>query len=183
MFVNHSVKCSLVHPQPIKPPPAAFIPFLGSSLSSPHQILATPNDVNNSEIIGVGNVHSNVFVEMGRPLYSFSFSLFSTVNGHRKLISTVKLVKTFDELERMHNLIVNELSPNSADFLPDFPTTRWLSYSTSLEVLKQRQSFLKDYFVKLVSCKSFLCCISAHKHLNVPSRLSEYLVKLGSQQE
>lgn len=180
MFVNQSVKCSLVHPQPLKPPPAAFIPFLACSLSSPHQT-AVSQGVNGSEIIDVGNVHSNVFIEMGRPQYSFSFSLFATNNGLRKLISTVKIVKTFDELECMHKLIVKDLSPALADTLPDFPTTRWLSYSLSLEVLKQRQSFLKDYFVNLISCKSFLCCVAAHKRLNVPSRLSEYLVKLGSQ--
>uniref|UniRef100_A0A7S4MHX2 PX domain-containing protein n=1 Tax=Vannella robusta TaxID=1487602 RepID=A0A7S4MHX2_9EUKA len=176
MFLNRSsVKSTLIHhPQPIKPPPVAFIPFLSSSLSSPRQTVSMDND---NENISVGNVCSNVFIELGRPLYSFSFSLFSISHGQRRLLSSHKIVKSFDELQTMHNAIVKDVG--SSDDLPNFPTTTWLSYSTRLEVLKQRQAFLKEYFVSLISCKAFLSCHKAHKHLNIPSRASEYLLQLG----
>mmetsp|Transcript_10330 Transcript_10330/g.16217 ORF Transcript_10330/g.16217 Transcript_10330/m.16217 type:complete len:181 (-) Transcript_10330:94-636(-) len=175
-FPRSPVKSSLIHhPQPIKPPPVAFIPFLSSSLSSPHQTVSMDSD---NENISIGNVHSNVFMEMGRPLYSFSFSVFSVSDGQRKLLSSHKIVKSFDELETMHDSIVNTV-PNGSEFIPTFPKTSWLSYSIRLEVLKQRQSFLKDYFIALVTCKQFLCCRKAHQYLNIPSRTSELLVGIG----
>mmetsp|Transcript_21992 Transcript_21992/g.37598 ORF Transcript_21992/g.37598 Transcript_21992/m.37598 type:complete len:177 (-) Transcript_21992:177-707(-) len=176
MFIRPRVKSSLIHPQPIKPPPVAFIPFLATSLSSPHQPASVDND---NEKIAIGNVDSNVFIEMGRPLYSFSFAIYTISEGRRHLVSQHKIVKSFDELQEIHNELIEELG--NCHTLPVFPTTKWLSFSVRLEVLKQRQSFLQEYFTKLLSCKEFLSCINAHRLFCVPSRLSEYLVKLGEQ--
>jgi hypothetical protein len=126
----------------------------------------------------VEDVQSLVFIEMGRPLYSFSFSLFSHANGHRTLLGSHKIVRPFDEFASLHaqvEALAQEVS------LPPFPATEWLSFSIRLEVLKQRQAILKQYFAELLSCDVFLRSQAAHALYNIPQRISTALLGLGNQ--
>jgi hypothetical protein len=168
-----SLPSSLIHPQPIKPPPAVFIPFLAAKPVSPNKGLFIQSDIC---IYTISNLHANVHLQLGLPVYTLSFSVVKLTATSKDEIGTAKFSVTFEELENFHQKLA-ALSPNA----PVFPESKWLSFSVRLEILRQRQALIKDYFAQVLSCREFLLSPTLHRSLGVPYCVSEALISLGKQ--
>ena len=179
--MTHTVETKLVHPQPLKPPPCAFIPFLLYFNSN------TPSSTAyvklNEATITINDLRTSVCVQNEIPFYTFSFSVFISSSDSRKLLGNHKFVKTFEQLENFHKCLLDCISYVDVKSVPLFPHTRWLGFSIKLDIVKQRQNFLYEYFNQLFNCPTFLQCKSAHQLLDIPENLSDALCTVGKQQE